>query len=293
MATRGGFSSRDAPSVYNVRRAVGRLGRQSGLAYEMTQNMRFKSDVAIVTGAAKGIGQATARAFLVEGARVGLVDVDDSARKIVEAHPGRAQFVRCDVSQSAQVAEAFSSLRKELGDASILVNNAGIQHYGTVTETSDEDWDRVLGINLKSAFLCAKHAIPQMLACGKGVVINLASVQAFVSQKRVAPYTTSKTALLGLTRSIAVDYAPKVRCVAVCPGTVDTPMLRNALKESPDPDAVYQECVDMHPVKRVATAEEIAKLILYLCSDAAAFITGQPIRIDGGLGLSIGGSKRG
>lgn len=259
----------------------------------MTQNIRFKSDVAIVTGAAKGIGEATARAFLAEGAKVGVIDVDDSAKKIADAHPGRAVFVRCDVSHSAQVAEAFASLRSALGDASILVNNAGIQHYGTVTETSDDDWDRVLGINLKSAFLCSKHAIPQMLARGKGVVVNLASVQAFVSQNKVAPYTTSKTALLGLTRSIAVDYAPQVRCVAVCPGTVDTPMLRNALKESPDPDEVYQECVDMHPVKRVATAEEVAKLILYLCSDDAAFITGQPIRIDGGLGLSIGGSKRG
>jgi len=253
--------------------------------------MRFKNDIAVVTGGAKGIGHATATALAREGARVAVLDVDDSARKLsAAAEPLR---IKCDVSNAAQVAAAFDKIRESLGQCSILVNNAGIQHYGTVTETTEEEWDRVMAINLKSAFLCAKHAIPQMLARGKGVVVNLSSVQAFVTQNKVAPYTTSKTALLGLTRSIAVDYAPKVRCVAVCPGTVDTPMLRNALNESPDPEAVFQECVDMHPVKRVASAEEVAELILYLCSDAAAFITGQPIRIDGGLGLSIGGSKRG
>jgi NAD(P)-dependent dehydrogenase (short-subunit alcohol dehydrogenase family) len=131
-----------------------------------------------------------------------------------------------------------------------------------------------------------------MKARGGGVVINLASVQAFVSQNNVAAYTTSKTAILGLTRSIAVEYAPTIRCVAVCPGTVDTPMLRDAIKLSPDPNEVLEECNQMHPVKRIGTPEEVAELIVFLASDKASFITGQPIRIDGGLGLSIGGSKR-
>jgi NAD(P)-dependent dehydrogenase (short-subunit alcohol dehydrogenase family) len=253
---------------------------------------QFHDNLAVVTGAAKGIGQATARAFYREGAAVAMLDVDDSAMKLAKEFGSRGLFVRCDVSDAAQVARSFEVIGSELGPAGILVNNAGIQHYGTVTETSEEEWDRVMGVNLKSAFLCAKHAIPQMLQRGHGVVVNLASVQAFVSQNKVAPYTTSKTALLGLTRSIAVDYAPQVRCVAVCPGTVDTPMLRDAIAQSPNPDEVLQECHDMHPVKRIATAEEVAELILYLCSDKAGFITGQPIRIDGGLGLSIGGSKR-
>jgi NAD(P)-dependent dehydrogenase (short-subunit alcohol dehydrogenase family) len=255
--------------------------------------MQFQNHVVVVTGAAKGIGQATARAFAREGARVALFDVDDAARNVAETLSPRGLFVPCDVSDSRQVQKAFEVVASDLGDISILVNNAGIQHYGTVTDTSEEEWDRVLGVNLKSAFLCSKYALPQMLRRGKGVVINLASVQAFVSQHKVAPYTTSKTALLGLTRSIAVDYAPQVRCVAVCPGTVDTPMLREAVKQSPRPEEVLQECNDMHPVKRVATAEEVADLILYLSSDKAGFITGQPIRIDGGLGLSIAGSKRG
>src|SRR5262249_17631559 len=163
-----------------------------------------------------------------------------------------------DVSKRADVEAAFVRIIEELDGVDVLVNNAGIQHYGTVSETSEEEWDRVLGINLKSAFLCSKCAIPLMQQRGKGVIVNLASVQAFVSQNKVAPYTTSKTALLGLTRSIAVDYAPHIRCVAVCPGTVDTPMLRDAIRQSPNPDEVFQECVDMHPVKRVATPEEVA-----------------------------------
>jgi NAD(P)-dependent dehydrogenase (short-subunit alcohol dehydrogenase family) len=254
--------------------------------------MRFEKHVVVVTGAAKGIGQACARAFAREGAAVALLDVDKSANSRV-AEPGEhAKYFSCDVSKSGEVANTFEAIRKSIGEISVLVNNAGIQTYGTCTETSEADWDRTINVNLKSQFLCAKYAIPSMQARGGGVVINLASVQAFVSQNNVAAYTTSKTAILGLTRSIAVDYAPTIRCVAVCPGTVDTPMLRDAIKLSRDPTEVLDECNQMHPVKRIGTPEEIAELILFLASDKAGFITGQPIRIDGGLGLSIGGSKR-
>ena len=250
--------------------------------------------IAVITGAAKGIGHACAQRFARAGESVALLDVDDAAGEVARAIGERAIFVRCDVSSSREVDAAFDAIEKRFGpQLDILVNNAGIQHYGTVTDTPESEWDRVLAINLKSAFLCAKRAIPLMQKRGKGVVINVASVQAFVSQNNVAPYTTSKTALLGLTRSIAVDYAPQIRCVAVCPGSVDTPMLRGAIAQSPNPQEVFDECVQMHPAKRVGTPEEIAELIFYLASDSAGFITGQPIRIDGGLGLSIGGSKRG
>jgi NAD(P)-dependent dehydrogenase (short-subunit alcohol dehydrogenase family) len=249
--------------------------------------MEFKDRVAVVTGAAKGIGRATVEAFVREGVRVAMLDLESPAR--IEA---QTLFIQCDVSSGVQVASAFDQIQKQLGDVDLLINNAGIQHYGTVTETPEAEWDRVMAINLKSAFLCSKSAIPMMQQRGKGVIVNLSSVQAFLSQNNVAPYTTSKTALLGLTRSIAVDYAPQIRCVAICPGTVDTPMLRWAIEQSPNPDEVLEECKAMHPLKRIATAEEVAELILYVCSDKAAFMTGQPIRIDGGLGLSIGGSKR-
>lgn len=254
--------------------------------------MRYEDRHAVVTGGAKGIGLATALAFIREGARVTILDVDESAQHLAIAHPGKATFHRCDVSRWAEVEPAVARAIEVYGEVSFLVNNAGIQTYGTCVDCTEDEWDRTLNVNLKSAFLCSKACIPSMLRGGAGVVVNLSSVQAFVSQNQVAAYTTSKTAMLGLTRSIAVDYAPKIRCVAVCPGTVDTPMLRSSLALSPDPAAVLQECHDMHPVKRVGTPEEVAELIMYLCSEAAGFITGQPIRIDGGLGLSIGGSKR-
>jgi NAD(P)-dependent dehydrogenase (short-subunit alcohol dehydrogenase family) len=254
--------------------------------------MQFNNKVAVVTGGARGIGSATCRGFLRDGASVAALDLDAGDPDFAAANAARVLYLQTDVSKEAQVRDAMRKVVDRFGGIDFLVNNAGIQRYNPVTETSEEEWDFVMNVNLKSAFLCAKHAIPFMKERGGGVVINLASVQSFVSQKNVAAYTTSKTALLGLTRSIAVDYAPSIRCVAVCPGTVDTPMLRDAINLSPDPEAVYQECVDMHPVKRVGTANEICELVLYLCSDNAGFITGQHIRIDGGLGLSIAGSKR-
>ena len=141
-------------------------------------------------------------------------------------------------------------------------------------------------------FLCSKAVLPFMQQLGMGVIINVSSVQAFHSQQRVAAYTTSKTAILGLTRSIAVDYAPSIRCMAVCPGTVDTPMLRDALDLSPDPSTMLKECEQMHLSQRIADPKEIASLILFLCDDKASFMTGQAIRIDGGLGIVLPGTVK-
>jgi NAD(P)-dependent dehydrogenase (short-subunit alcohol dehydrogenase family) len=254
--------------------------------------MRFTDQVAVVTGAAKGIGSATASLLAREGARVVLLDTDPAGEGTASEIGGSGRFYECDVSKSEAVASAFESVCRDLGGVDLLVNNAGIQRYGTVTQTSEELWDEVMNVNLKSAFLCAREALPSMLERGGGVVVNVASVQSFITQKGGAAYTTSKTALLGLTRAIAVDYAPTVRCVAVCPGSVDTPMLRWAFQQSPDPDEVLAEVHAMHPVGRIATPDEVAELIGFLCSPQAGFITGQAYRIDGGLGLSIGGGKR-
>lgn len=251
--------------------------------------MDYKNKTVVITGAAKGIGAACAALFYEAGANVALLDIVqcDSSDK-----DSRRLFIACDVSSEKQVQQAFEEISDKFGSIDMLVNNAGIQRYGTVTETSADDWDLVMNVNLKSLFLCAKYAIPFMLKNSRGVVINMASVQAFVSQPKVAAYTTAKTAILGLTRSIAVDYSPFIRCVAVCPGTIDTPMLRDSFALSPDPAAVMQECVDMHLAKRIGTAEEVAELVMYLCDDKASFITGQAIRIDGGLGITIQGSKK-
>jgi NAD(P)-dependent dehydrogenase (short-subunit alcohol dehydrogenase family) len=251
--------------------------------------MNYNSKTVVITGAAKGIGAATAKLFYDAGASVALLDIAEDLSGI---NNKRWLFLKCDVSQEAEVKTSFEKIETQFGAIDFLINNAGIQRYGTVTETGSDEWDLVMNVNLKSFFLCAKYAIPSMQKNKKGVIINVASVQAFLSQQKVAAYTTAKTAILGLTRSIAVDYAPHIRCVAVCPGTIDTPMLRDSIALSPDPDEVMQECIDMHLAKRIGTPGEVAELIMYLCDDKASFITGQAIRIDGGLGITIQGSKR-
>lgn len=251
--------------------------------------MNYQNKTIVITGAAKGIGASCARLFYEAGANVALIDIANDESAIVSK---RWLFINCDISSEIQVKETFEKIQTHFSSVDILVNNAGIQRYGSVTETSADEWDLVMNVNLKSLFLCSKYAIPFMMQNKKGVIINMASVQAFVSQPKVAAYTTAKTAILGLTRSIAVDYSPNIRCVAVCPGTIDTPMLRDSFALSPHPDEVLQECIEMHLTKRIGTPDEVAELVMYLTDDKASFITGQAIRIDGGLGITIQGSKK-
>lgn len=251
--------------------------------------MNFQNKTVVITGASKGIGASCAKLFFDSGANVALLDLSYDTNFETR---DRWLAMICDVSSEIEVKEALEKVNQHFGSIDLLINNAGIQKYGSVTETTTADWDLVMNVNLKSLFLCSKYSIPFMLEKEKGVIINIASVQSFVSQQKVAAYTTAKTAILGLTRSIAVDYSPNIRCVAVCPGTIDTPMLRDAIALSEDPEEVMQECIDMHLSKRVGTPEEVAELVLYLCDDKASFITGQAIRIDGGLGITIQGSKK-
>lgn len=251
---------------------------------------RLNGKVALVTGGAKGIGAATAKRLHAEGAFVAILDVDRTgAHHVID---DRCLFLCVDVTDVGAVAQAVDEVVDRFGEIEILVNNAGIQHYGTVLTTTVEDWDQVMNVNLKSAFVCARSVIPSMQRHGRGIVVNVASVQSLHSQQNVAPYTTSKTAMLGLTRSIAVDFAPGIRSVAVCPGTVDTPMVQWTAEQSGDAAALYDEVAAMHLTNRIAKPEEIAGLIAYLCTEEAAFITGQAIRIDGGLGVLLGGTVR-
>lgn len=250
--------------------------------------MNYHHKTVVITGAAKGIGSSCAKVFLDAGANVALLDIDF----IIPQTDEKSLSIVCDVSDEEQVKNAMEKIQHHFGSIDYLVNNVGIQRYGSVTETTSSEWDFVMNTNLKSFFLCSKYAIPHMLKSNKGVVINISSVQAFVSQQNVSAYTTAKTAILGLTRSIAVDYAPNIRCVAVCPGTIDTPMLRDAIALSPDPASVLDECIDMHLTKRIGSPEEVAELVKYLCDDKSSFITGQAFRIDGGLGITIAGSKK-
>jgi len=255
--------------------------------------MTFENKTVVITGGAQGIGESCTKIFHREKANVTILDVDEAAgKKLCEQLGDRALFIKCDVSNENEVVNAMQQTLEKFGGLDVLVNNAGILRYAAVTELSEEDWDAVMNINVKGAFLCAKHAIPHIMKKGAGTVINMSSAQAFIVQENVSAYCTSKTALLGLTRSIAVDYAPQIRCVAICPGTVDTPMNRKAFQLSPDPEAVLQECKDMHLLKRIAGTDEIGELVVFVASEKSPFITGQAIRIDGGLGVKVEGSKK-
>ena len=251
--------------------------------------MEFQNKTVVVTGGGKGIGAACAKVFFDAGANVVVLDKDANDSGITDP---RWLVLQCDVSIDTQVIEAAEKVWQRFSSVHYLVNNAGIQRYGTVVDTTADEWDKVMNVNLKSYFLCSKYFIPLIQKSGSGVIINVASVQAFVSQKNVAAYTTAKTAILGLTRSIAIDFAPNIRCVAVCPGTIDTPMVRTSFSLSPDPEAVLQECIDMHPIGRIGTPEDVAEVVKFMCDDKAGFITGQYIRVDGGLGITINGSKK-
>lgn len=253
--------------------------------------MSFENKTIIVTGGAKGIGRACAEIFHREKGNVVILDVDEKGIEFEKEFREKALFIKTDITQESDVKKAMEQIEARFGSIDVLVNNAAIQYYSTVTESTVEEWDKTFAVNLKGGFICAKYAIPAMQRKGKGVIINMSSVQAFVTQKQVAAYATSKAAQIGLTRSIAIDYAPHIRCVAVCPGTVDTPLLRDLATQASDPAAMIKECEDMHLVKRIAGPSEIAEFVAYLASDKASFITGQAFRIDGGLGIMIQGSK--
>lgn len=254
--------------------------------------MSFEGKTIVITGGAKGIGAGCVKVFHREQAQVVILDVDeDEGTKLSKKLGKRVLFLPCNISDEQQVSKVMKKAADHFGGIDVLVNNAGILHYATVTETSEEAWNSLMNVNLKGAFLCAKHAIPYMQKAGSGVVVNMSSVQAYVVQEKVAAYVTTKAALIGLTNSIAVDYAPNIRSVAICPGGVDTELNREAFQQSADPQRARQETVDIHLVKRMAQPEEIGEMVAYVASEKGSFITGQALRIDGGIGLKVAGSK--
>ena len=256
--------------------------------------MNFKGKVAVVTGGSSGIGEACCHEFAERGAAVAVVDYDArTGRKTVEdihRKGGTTEFFGADASDEGHIKAAVAAIVSQFGGIDILVNSAGIQRYGTVTSLSQVEWDEVINVNLKSAFLMSKHAIPEIIKRGGGAIVMVGSVQSVAAVGNSAHYVTSKHAILGLTRSIALDYAKhNIRANCVLPGAIDTPMLRWAASLDPDPEKVIEACHRLHLRGRMGLPEEVAHVVVFLASDLASFVTGAGIPVDGGLLVPAGG----
>ncbi len=253
----------------------------------------FVEKTIVITGGSMGIGAASALGFIEEGANIILLDIKEPPKEMLSKFGSSINFIQCDVSKNRDVQSAFEHIKNKWNYVDVLVNNAGIQTYGTATTTTEEVWDRTMNVNLKAMFLCAKYCIPLMLQQHAPVIVNISSVQGIVCHKNVFAYATSKAAIAGLTRSIAIDYAPTLRCVAISPGAVNTPMLQHDLAKLADKDLqalAIRETEGIHLLNRIASPEEIANFIIFLASEKASFATGQTYRLDGGIGIKIEGT---
>lgn len=247
---------------------------------------QVQGKVALVTGGASGIGRATALVFAREGAKVVVSDVVSSGGEetvaLIKGAGGDALFVKADVAQPAEVDALISRVVTAYGRLDCAFNNAGIEGVmATTVECTEENWDRTLAINLKGVWLCIKAEIAQMLKQGGGAIVNTASVAGLVGFAGLPAYVASKHAVVGLTKTAALEYAKSgIRINAVCPGVIHTPMVERLFRDNPQ---AGERIAALEPVGRLGKPEEIAEAVVWLCSDAASFVTGLPMAVDGGL----------
>ncbi len=247
----------------------------------------LEGKVAIITGGASGIGRATALLFTGEGAAVVITDVNEAGGQAVAAEladkGGHALFEPGDVTRAADCERIVDVAMRRFRGIHILFNNAGIIRRSSVVELSEADWDRVMAVNVKSIFLMSRLAIPMMEKAGGGSIINTASGWGLAGGPRAAVYCASKGAVVLLTKAMAIDHGPhKIRVNCICPGDTDTAMLRNEARQMGEPDDRFLADAARRPLGRVGKPEEIAQAALYLASDAASFVTGTALVVDGG-----------
>ncbi len=253
-------------------------------------NIVFENKIVVITGGSQGIGKSCVELFRNAG-KATVISLDILEKDLVDKDKKDEHlFIPCDLANSNEIASAFALIKKKYGKIDVLVNNAGIQSSGNLETLSPVDWDKVMDINLKAMFLCSKHALPLMLSAKDPVLVNLASAKTLITQKNELAYITSKSAIHGLTRSIATDYAPKIRCVTVSPGTVYTPSLQKQLDQFDNQSEIIEQTKGIHLLNRIADPIEVANLVYFLASDKASFITGNEYRVDGGIGIMVPGT---
>jgi NAD(P)-dependent dehydrogenase (short-subunit alcohol dehydrogenase family) len=255
--------------------------------------MRLLEDkVTIVTGGAQGIGRAVVEACAREGARVTILDRDAAggaaAVRDLTAAGGRVTFLGADVTKESDVESACRAIHARDGAIDVLVNNAGVNAYFDAVEMTEAQWDSVFAVDLKGAWLCAKHVLPAMKAQQRGSIVNIASIHATLTISGMFPYAAAKSGLVGLTRSLALDYAPLgIRVNAVSPGWTRTRLVEEWFSLQPDPAEAEASVMRAHPMRRIATPAEIADVVVFVASDRASAMTGSAVAVDCGLGIQF------
>jgi NAD(P)-dependent dehydrogenase (short-subunit alcohol dehydrogenase family) len=254
--------------------------------------MKLSGKAAIITGGAGGIGRAAALLFAREGGAVTIVDIDEAGAKLareINDAGGRAWFEHADVTTAAGCRAAAGRTAKEFGGVHVLFNNAGIIRRATVPETTEQDWDALIAVNVKSIFLMCREVIPMMVRAQGGSIINTASGWGLAGGARAAAYCASKGAVVLMTKAMAIDHGPqKIRVNCICPGDTDTAMLRSEARQLVEEEERFLSASANRPLGRIGKPEEIARAVLFLASDAASFVTGTALVVDGG-GLAASG----